>query len=160
MAEYLELLEESLKKKIEVLNRIEEFNLKQREVFKTVDEMPDFDKFDSYIEEKDKLIEELNVLDNGFETLYERVADTLKTEKSSHADTIKRLQDLIREITDKSSTIQSQEKANKEMMEDFFKNARDRIGRERNSLNAAYAYFQQQQGMNGADSIYMDSKQQ
>lgn len=158
MADYLELLEESLIKKIGVLDKIEAFNLKQRELFVNTDEAPDFEKFDSYIEEKDKLIEELNVLDNGFETMYERVADTLKENKSENADMIRRLQELIREITDKSSSLQSQERANKELMEDFFQSARDKIGKNRTSLNAAYSYFQAQQGTGNAESLYMDSK--
>jgi predicted nuclease with TOPRIM domain len=158
MADYLELLEESLIKKIGVLDKIEQFNLKQRELFTDAGEEPDFDRFDSYIAEKDKLIEELSVLDNGFETLYERVAESLKKDKAQHADMIRRLQELIREITDKSSTIQSQERANKELMEDYFQSARDRIGKSRNSLNAAYSYFQSQQGMGGNESLYMDSK--
>lgn len=158
MADYLELLEESLIKKISVLDRIEEFNLKQRELFVNTDETPDFGKFDSFIEEKDRLIEELDALDNGFETMYERVADTLKENRSENADMIRRLQELIREITDKSSSLQSQERANKELMEDFFQSARDKIGKNRTSLNAAYSYFQSQQGTGSAESLYMDSK--
>ena len=113
MADYLELLEESLVKKIKVLDEIGEFNLKQKNVFTTYSERPDLDEFDEYIEEKDRLIEELNMLDEGFEALYQRVADTLKTDREANAPRIKRLQDLIREITDKSSSLQAQEAENK-----------------------------------------------
>ena len=81
MEDYLDLLEESLVKKSAILDKIEEFNLKQKNIFTVNGEEPDFEKFDSYVEEKGKLIDELNSLDNGFETLYERVADTLKENK-------------------------------------------------------------------------------
>ena len=158
MADYLDLLEESLVKKIKVLDEIGEFNLKQKSVFTTYRERPDLDQFDEYIEEKDRLINELNVLDDGFEALYERVADTLKTDREANASRIKRLQNLIREITDKSSSLQAQEAENKKLMEEFFKNVRSGIGKERTSLNAAYSYMQAQRGMGGADSLYMDSK--
>jgi predicted nuclease with TOPRIM domain len=158
MADYLDLLEESLVKKIKVLDEIGEFNLKQKSLFTTYSEKPDFDQFDEYIEEKDRLIEELNMLDEGFEALYERVAETLKTNREANASRIKKLQDLIREVTDKSSTLQAQEAENKKLMEGYFKNVRSGIGKERTSLNAAYSYMQAQRGMGGAESLYMDSK--
>ena len=158
MAEYLELLEESLVKKIGVLDRIGEFNLKQRELFTTYTESPDFDKFDSYIEEKDKLISELNSLDDGFEALYERVAETLKADKAGNATKIKRLQDLIREVTDKSSALQAQEAENKALIEKYFSSIKDGIGKGRTSLNAAYSYMQTQRGIGEVESLYMDSK--
>ena len=158
MADYLELLEESLVKKIKVLDEIGEFNLKQKSLFTTYSERPDLDKFDEYIEEKDRLIEELNMLDEGFEAFYERVADTLKTDREANAPRIKRLQNLIREITDKSSTLQAQEAENKKLMEGYFKNVRSGIGKERTSLNAAYSYMQAQRGLGGTESLYMDSK--
>jgi flagellar biosynthesis/type III secretory pathway chaperone len=157
MADYLELLEESLVKKIKVLDEIGEFNLKQKSLFTTYSERPDFDRFDEYIEEKDRLINELNLLDEGFEALYERVAETLKTDREANAPRIKRLQNLIREITDKSSTLQAQEAENKKLMEGYFKNVRSGIGKERTSLNAAYSYMQSQR-MGGVESLYMDSK--
>ena len=158
MAEYLELLEESLVKKIGVLNRIGEFNLKQRELFTTFTESPDFEQFDSYIEEKDKLIDELNSLDDGFESLYERVAETLKADRAGNAAKIKRLQNLIREVTDKSSELQAQEADNKKLIEQYFNSVREGIGKGRTSLNAAYSYMQAQRGMNSSESLYMDSK--
>ncbi|MCR5740686.1 MAG: flagellar protein FliT [Lachnospiraceae bacterium] len=158
MTDYLELLEESLINKIKVLDKIGEFNLKQKDVFTTFSEKPDLEKFDQFIEEKDKLIEELNMLDDGFEALYARVAETLKSDKEGNAPRIKRLQNLIREITDKSSSLQAQEAENKKLMEAYFRNVRSGIGKDRTSLNAAYSYMQSQRGLSGTESLYMDSK--
>ncbi|MBO4908049.1 MAG: flagellar protein FliT [Lachnospiraceae bacterium] len=159
MEDYLQLLEESLVKKIRVLDKIEEFDLKQKDALSSEESTPDFDKFDLYIEEKGKLIDELNSLDDGFEALYERVADTLKGNIPGNASRIRKLQELIREITDKSVEIQKQEAENKALVEKYFRNARGDIGKGRNSLNAAYSYFQAQRGMGAADSLYVDSKQ-
>lgn len=159
MEDYLQLLEESLVKKIKVLDKIEEFNNMQKEALSSVDATPNFDKFDSYIEKKDKLIDELNSLDDGFESLYQRIADSLKRDIPGNSSRIRKLQELIREITDKSVKIQKQETENKALIEKFFKSARGDIGKGRNSLNAAYSYFQAQRGMGGADSLYVDSKQ-
>jgi len=160
MEDYLQLLEESLIKKIAVLDRIGEFNRKQKDIFLADVDAPDLEKFDSYVEEKEKLIEELNALDDGFEVLYGRVAESLKANKEENAPRIKRLQDLIREITDKSVTLQAEEAENKRLMEDYFRSLKEGIGKGRASLNAAYSYFQSQRGgLNGPDSLYVDSKQ-
>ncbi len=159
MGEYLQLLEESLVKKIKVLDRIEEFDLKQKDALSSEGATPDFEKFDSFIEEKEKLIDELNSLDDGFEALYARIADTLKSDIPGNASKIRKLQVLIREITDKSVEIQKQEVENKALLEKYFQNARGNIGKGRNSLNAAYSYFQTQRGAGNTESYYIDSKQ-
>ncbi len=159
MEDYLQLLEESLVKKIKVLDRIEEFDANQKDALSREGSTPDFDKFDLYIEEKGKLIDELNSLDDGFETLYARVADNLKSDIPANASKIRKLQELIREITDKSVRIQKQEAENKALIERHFQSARAGIGKGRNSLNAAYSYFKTQRGLDGTDSLYMDSKQ-
>lgn len=159
MEDYLQLLEESLVKKIRVLDKIEEFDLKQKDALSSEDTTPDFDKFDSFIEEKGKLIDELNALDDGFESIYARVADTLKSDIPGNASKIRKLQELIREITDKSVEIQKQEAENKALVEKYFQNARGDIGKGRNSLNAAYSYFQAQRGAGNTESYYIDSKQ-
>ena len=159
MEDYLQLLEESLVKKIRVLDSIEEFDLKQKDALSSEEATPDFEKFDSYIEEKAKLIDELNTLDEGFETLYERVADTLKSDIPGNASRIRKLQELIREITDKSVEIRKQEADNKALVEKYFHSARGDIGKGRNSLNAAYSYFQAQRGVSGPESYFVDSKQ-
>ena len=140
MEDYLQLLEESLVKKIRVLDEIEKFNVKQKEALSSEDSTPDFDKFDSYIEEKGKLIDELNSI-------------------PGNASRIRKLQELIREITDKSVGIQKQEVENKALIERYFQSTRAGIGKGRNSLNAAYSYFRTQRGLEGTDSLYMDSKQ-
>ena len=158
MEDYLQLLEESLEKKLKVLEKIGEFNLAQRNIFDNADEMPDFSKFDSYIEEKGKLIEELDSLDEGFEALHARVADTLKEDKEKNASRIRKLQNLIRQITDKSVMLQSQEAENKKLMEKFFKATRDEIGKGRNSLNAVYSYYESQRSGSGSESLFFDSK--
>ncbi|MBP3754189.1 MAG: flagellar export chaperone FlgN [Lachnospiraceae bacterium] len=159
MEDYLQLLEESLVKKIRVLDEIEKFNIKQKDVLSSEDSTPDFDKFDSFIEEKGKLIDELNSLDEGFETLYARVADTLKSDIPGNASRIRKLQELIREITDKSVGIQKQEAENKALIERFFQSTRAGIGKGRNSLNVAYSYLQSQRGLNNSESLFLDSKQ-
>lgn len=84
MGNYLSILEESLRKKLVVLDKIRAYNEKQYECFSS--EMVDMAGFDAAIEEKGKLIEELTKLDEGFETLYANIAEQLKKNKEAYAD--------------------------------------------------------------------------
>ena len=113
---YLTLLEESLKRKLQVMAEIQAYNLRQQEIFQA-DEV-EFDKFDEYMAEKESLIEKLTSLDNGFERLYQKVAEELKDNRQKYTEQIKSLQKLITEVTDASVAIQAQEARNKKLIED------------------------------------------
>ncbi len=70
---YLTLLEESLRKKLEVMAEIRKYNQRQQEIFRSED--VDLDKFEEYVDEKGRLIDKVSALDNGFEQLYANVAE-------------------------------------------------------------------------------------
>ncbi len=139
MGNYLSILEESLRKKLTVLDKIQAYNEKQYESFST--EAVDMAGFDAAIEEKGKLIEELTKLDEGFETLYANIAEQLQKEKEKHAAQIKVLQDLIRQVTEKSVSIQAQEARNKALIESYFAKEKKQIREGRVNSKAAYGYY-------------------
>ena len=85
----LEVLSESLSLKIEVLKEIQEYNDKQTEAFSG--QKPDMESFDEAIDEKGRLIERIEELDNGFELLYENVSETLKQNKAQYASQIREI---------------------------------------------------------------------
>ena len=68
---YIHIMTDSLRKKTEVLDKISEQNKIQMELAKS--EEFDYDIFGKTLEEKEKLIQEINHLDSGFQSLYERV---------------------------------------------------------------------------------------
>ena len=94
---YLMLLEESLRKKLQVMAEVQKYNLRQQELFQSG--MADIDKFDEYVEEKGLLIDKLNALDSGFDKLYANVAAELKDNRAQYAEQIRRLQGLVTEVT-------------------------------------------------------------
>ena len=81
---YLNILEDSLQRKLQVMAKIREYNLRQEEIFRS--DNVEMDKFDEYVEEKGALIDEVTALDNGFETLYKKVADELQDGREKYAD--------------------------------------------------------------------------
>lgn len=161
---YLDVLEESLLKKIKVLDKISDYNVKQEQLFKTIGNgqdavsNPDFEQFDKYVQEKDELIQELTKLDNGFETLYNRIAEQLKQNRSQYSEKIKKLQELIGQITEKSVRIQAQEARNKELVEKYFKDVRSGIKQGRRSSKAAYDYYKNMNRTNVIPPQFMDTK--
>ena len=122
---YLTLLEESLRQKQQVMAEIQEYNLRQEELFKSGN--ADLDKFDEYVEEKGSLVDRLAALDVGFEQLYAKVAEELQDNRQRYAGQIKVLQQLIGEVTDTSVLIQAQEARNKALIEEYFRKAREGV---------------------------------
>ena len=72
MENQLTILSESLDKKLEVLQKIREYNKRQEEIFSA--EEVDMSLFDDAVEEKQRLIDEVVHLDEGFEIMYEKLA--------------------------------------------------------------------------------------
>ncbi len=153
---YLAVLQESLEKKNAILDEIQAANRAQSELFKA--EKLDLQKFDSYVEQKDAYIKELEALDEGFETLYHNVKQELQQNKSQYAEQIKRMQRLIGEITEKSVSIQAQESRTRDMVTAYFKNERQALGQGRRSSKAAMGYYQNLNKANQEASRIMDLK--
>ncbi len=140
MSGYLSILEDSLKKKREILCRIQDINQSQCALFK--DGGLDMEQYDSYVDEKDVCIKQLDDLDEGFEALYEKIRQELLQNKELYADQIRSIQKLIEEITDKSVSIQAQESRNRDMITAYFSKERQTLGERRKSSKAVYGYYQ------------------
>lgn len=153
---YLTLLEESLRSKLQVLDEIQQYNLKQQEIFQA--EEVDIDRFDEYVEEKGNLIDKLNSLDNGFESLYAKVSKQLSENRDQYKDQIKQLQELVTKVTESSVSIQAQEARNKKLIEDFFRKTREDLGMGRKSSKAAYDYYKNMSKSAVVLPQFMDSK--
>ena len=156
MGNYLNILEDSLKKKLDVLRRIREVNEVQTEILKQ--ESVDMEAFDQTVEEKDLYIDQITKLDEGFEALYEKVKQELAGNRQQYADQIRRLQDLITQVTERSVAIQAQEERNKALVEKFFRKERQNLGQSRKSSQAVYGYYRNMSGIKSAQSHFMDQK--
>ena len=90
MENQLTILSESLDKKLEVLQKIREYNKRQEEIFSA--EEVDMSLFDDAVEEKQRLIDEVVHLDEGFEIMYEKLARELEGNRQRYAAQIRELQ--------------------------------------------------------------------
>lgn len=153
---YLTLLEESLRRKLQVMAEIQEYNQRQQEIFQSGN--VDMERFDEYVEEKGALIDKVNTLDSGFEKLYAKVAKQLEGGRTQYASQIKVLQGLITEVTDTSVAIQAQEARNKKLIEDYFRKEREGIRDGRRSSKAAINYYKNMSKSSVVMPYFMDSK--
>ncbi|RKJ19916.1 flagellar protein FliT [bacterium D16-50] len=153
---YLTLLEESLRRKLQVMEEIQKYNMRQQEIFQSGE--VDIDKFDEYVSEKGVLIDKLTALDSGFEKLYAKVSEELQGSREQYADQIRTLQGLVTQVTDRSVDIQAQEARNKKLVEDFFRRERDGIKIGRKSTKAAIGYYKTMSKTAVVAPQFMDSK--
>lgn len=156
MKNYLTVLEESLIKKIEVLEKIKKATFAQKDLLSEKD--LDLTAFDSYVDEKDAYISELTKLDEGFDTLYKRVSSELEANKAAYSEEIARLKELVTKVTELSSAIEAQEARNRDAVTRYFAGAKKRIATGRKSNKAALDYYKSAIGYNGDNSGMMDQK--
>ena len=116
---YLDMMETSLIKKIEVMKQIEAQNIRQKEALVMEDGF-DEETFDDAVRIKTGLIDRLTELNEGFAGLYDKVKDDITADKSRYRAQIEHMQDLIRAVTDISNTIEIQETRNKEIADNIY----------------------------------------
>jgi len=153
---YVDIMIQSLEKKIKVLEEIKKQNQLQKDLLE--DEGAEPDAFDKTVEDKAALIEQITQLDSGFDKLFQRVKETLEEDKEAYGAKIQKMQSLIRQITDLSMEIQAQESRNKDLMTRKFVSVRERAKVVRTNSKAASQYYQNMMQLNVIDPQFMDNK--
>ena len=90
---YITILKQSLVKKIEVLDAISAQNHIQADLAKA--EEFDYDVFGQTLEEKEKLINQIQSLDAGFQSVYQRIREFFEQHKAEYKTEIQELKTLI-----------------------------------------------------------------
>lgn len=155
---YITIMIQSLEEKIAVLDHIIEMNKEQKAILS--EEKFLADAFDQNTDIKAGLIQTLNRLDDGFQSVYEHVKKMLHTEdgKKKNASQIKTMQSLITQITEKSVEIQAQESRNKELVEQIFAREKIQIKKSKKGSKAAIDYYRTMNRGNIAMPHFMDEK--
>ncbi|MBQ9301609.1 flagellar protein FliT [Butyrivibrio sp.] len=153
----MDMLEESLLKKIEVMKKIEEENEKQKNLLSNPDEVDEV-AFDKILDDKGELIDQLLKLDDGFQTLFNRVKEEVGQNKDSFKEQIKRMQELIQEITGRSASIEATEHRNKKLAEEYFSAARQKMNFSRQTSAAAFNYYRTMNNFKDIPPQFLDNK--
>lgn len=136
---YIAIMLQSLQKKEKVLDEIIRLDDVQKNVL--TDNNCTVDEFEETVEAKSACIEQLNQLDSGFEKLYAEVEAEIKDNREKYSAEIKKMQECIRSVTDKSVKIQAQEARNKELLKEKIANVHKQATEVRKNSRAITGYY-------------------
>ncbi len=153
----MDMLEESLIRKLEVMKKIREENARQKELLSDPEHL-DIEAFDKTLDVKGDYIDQLLSLDEGLQSLYDRGKKEVGDKKDLYAEQIKRMQVLIHEITDASATIEVEERRNKALAESSFNSVRAHMNQGRQSSAVAFNYYQTMNNFKNVPPQFMDKK--
>lgn len=156
MNNYLQMLADSLEKKNQILTDLIEESNSQAEIVKA--EVVDWKLFDASVEKKGELIETINQLDEGFDTLFARIKEGLEQNRAAYEVQIKKIQSLIKEVTEKSTELMATEERNKALVVSRFSIEKSKFKTQRVSSKAATSYYNSMNKMNFIDPQLMDHK--
>ena len=152
-----QILLQSLEKKNALLDRMIQQNGVQEEILKQ--EEFDMDAFDASIDQQDSYVEQLEKLDQGFESVYDRVREELIENKERYRSEITRMKEQIQQITDKIVTLNAGNMRNKMLAENQFKKKRQEIGSGASKNKVAKNYYNNMNKLNYVSPQFYDNKQ-
>ena len=152
-----QILLQSLEKKNELLDHMIRQNAVQEEILKR--EEFDMDAFDEAIDKQSGYVEQLERLDRGFESVYDRVRDELMENRERYRDEITRMKEQIQQITDKIVTLNAGNMRNKMLAENQFKRKRQEIGAGASKNRVAKNYYNNMNKLNYVSPQFYDNKQ-
>lgn len=153
---YIEILKQSLTKKIELLDTIMALNVLQKDMLENPDLDPD--ELEENLNRKADLVEQLSKLDDGFSQIYDRVRVDLAENRGAYSEDIAQMKRDITAIMDKSTAIQSQEKRNQVLMQQKFTSVKKQIKEVKKSRQAVNSYYRNMMKMGTPGSAFLDDK--
>lgn len=153
---YIEILKQSLTKKIELLDTIMALNVLQKDMLENPDLDPD--ELEENLNHKADLVEQLSKLDDGFSQIYDRVRADLTENRGAYSEDIVQMKRDITAIMDKSTAIQSQEKRNQVLMQQKFTSVKKQIKEVKKSRQAVNSYYRNMMKMGTPGSTFLDDK--
>ncbi len=154
---YLNIMIDTLKKKERFLNESKTATLKQSTLLEQ--EEFDADGFDTTIDEKQKKIDELLRLDEGFMDIYDTAHAPLLPAGKDYTLEIEKAKALIKTQTDMSVELQTMEEKNRVKLSVHLSKGRQKGKDFRASSRTAAAYYKNMSNHHQeGDSYFLDSK--
>lgn len=152
---YVQMMIDSLQMKIRILQQLVKLNEEQAAIAST----PQFDEdaFKENAEKKEELINNLDNLDGGFQSVFDRIKIDLTENRQEYLSEIETMQKQIREVTDLSVQIQAQEARNKTSLQNRFNMMKKDIQNAKRSTKLANQYYKNVNRID-AEPQFMDQK--
>lgn len=152
---YLQMMIDSLQMKINILEEVVKLNEEQT-AFATTDTVSE-DAFQANMERKGELIDNLERLDEGFDSVFKRIEEELNQNKEQYTNEIKQLKLLITQVTDLGMKVEAQEARNKVLIQNKFTQMRQDIQTAKRSTKMANTYYQNMNKLS-YEPQFMDKK--
>lgn len=153
---YIQILVETLEKKRKLLEEIYSVTKEQTELL--VKNSFSIEEFDETMEQKGKLINAINELDNGFSLLFEKVKEEIKGNKIKYKEEITKLQKLISIITELGVQIEALERQNKIKLQICLSQKRKEIKNSKANNKMAASYYKNMINQHQGQSYFLDKK--
>ncbi len=137
---YVDMLLDTLKKKEKILSILYEKTKLQQEML--LDDDMDLDEFQKTIDDKGEQIDELNQLDEGFDTLFRSLEKEITANRDAYREEIKEMQGIIARVSEKGIQIQALEEQNSERVKMYLAKKRKVIREFHVSKKTAATYYQ------------------
>lgn len=154
---YVQVLIDTMEKKEETLRRILEVTRQQEEISKK--ETYDSDAMEKTLNEKEILISRLNYLDEGFQSVYDRISSELRNHIDRYRESLQVLQDKIRICTQVGNEIRVLEERNRSRFQVLFSQVKSEYSTSKNRASVAQNYFKTMNNSKVMDAYYVDQKQ-
>lgn len=135
---YVQILRDSLANKKRILNELIELTKKQSDIVKGGN--PDVSEFDEVIKTKGRQIDMLNMIDDGFQNVYENVRTEILARPEQYKELLHEIQILISEDVELGAKLEALELNNKSYIEAFIRKKKIEIKEYKNSKNTTANY--------------------
>ena len=153
---YLQIMIDSLVQKEELLKQIVDYNEKQQAII-TAAEFDD-QAFEQNLSDKGELVEKILKLDEGFNSVFNRVKDEVQHNKAKFKQPLQRLKELVSAVTDLGVRIQAQELRNKQLVEKRFAQMRKELSNAKRATSKENAYYKNANKRNNYEAHFLDQK--
>ena len=154
--QYLEILIQSLKKKLLILNKIAVLNQDQRDILQ--DENADPDAFEINVRDKDDLVRQIVALDAGFDEVYARIKALMERNHRAYEDELNQMRELIRQIMAKDASIRADEQRNYKLAQQKFATVKKQVREVKASQKMVNSYYQNMIKQSPYTPQFMDRK--
>ena len=153
---YVNIMRESLERKQRYLAEILKLTNEQS-VIATAEKF-DEEQFLELVEKKDVLIDNLNEIDKGFSSVYDRVRIEIQRDPVVYRDELLAIQNLIRICVDLGMQIEAVEERNRAVMEQVFSAKFQGVRQMKQSKTVANKYYKSMANGMVNDSLLYDRK--
>lgn len=152
---YIGILSTSLEKKSRLLDEILKLTEEQGKLL-----LQPFneEQFNDLLAAEEKLFQEIQQLDEGFESIYQQVRTALLDKKITYKEEIQQMQHLIKIQMEQSAKIQAIELQNKEKFRLYIQMQRGKIKEFKKNHRSMKSYYDNITGQPKQEAIFFDKK--